>query len=721
MAKNNQSNDPMLAAISAITRMHGAPISPAALLERVEHGGEPLSEKLGVRALEAHGYSAQWVDFGADVLLPSMCPFIVVRDQTDAIVVTEIHGDSVTVLDPLTRATQKSSVSELLEMGNARALLVAPPALESSHGDVIERLQSTRWFWGSLWRFRRSFYEVILLTVVVNVLALSLTILTMSVYDRVLPNQAYTTLWAISIGVTLSILFEFAARCWRLTLLDKVGKKMDLLLGGLVFRHVMTMRLETQQNQSSGSFASVIREYESVRDFITSMTLTLLTDLPFMFLFIFVIGYLAGPLAWVPVVGAVITLVVLGIAQAPLARLMRESLRQSAVKSGLIVESLNAMDALKSLRAETTVARQHDRIAETSSDIAMRTRAVTGITSQFTQTVTQLCTVAILAWGVYLVGDNKITSGALIAAVMLLSRAMAPLSSVAMLAMRFQQSRTSLVTLNRIMQRPLERQPGVAYFHRSRWEGRLEARNLAFKYSPQLPAVFEGLNVRIEPGEKVAILGRMGGGKSTLLRLLAGLYQPTEGDIVLDGVDLRHVDVADVRASLRMLTQDTRLMQGSLLDNLRLAAPHASDDDILEAVKLTGVADFVRQHPQGLNMQVGEGGRMLSGGQRQAVALSQLVLSSAQVLLLDEPTASMDNTSEVLVQRAIAEVSKNRTLVLVTHKANLLSLVDRVIVMEGGRVVLDGPRDEVLRKISQRPVAMPRRGNLEMTSADVAA
>jgi ATP-binding cassette subfamily C protein LapB len=718
--------DTLLASLVILAKLHGARISPAMFMEAAGTPHAALTAAAAVHALQAHAFRCSWVGARAELIKTSFCPMIALLqgEVRRHVVITEVRDRHASVVDPITQA---SSTIALDQLRVDDLLVAAPPPLESDRADMVVQLQGARWLWGSLWRFRRSFAEAIFLTVVINVLVLAMSVLTMSVYDRVLPNQAYTTLWALSIGACIAVFFEFVTRTWRAAVLDKVGKKVDLLLGSLVFRHVMMMRLENQQGQSAGSFAHVIREYESIRDFVTSLTLNVLADLPFLVLFIWVIAYIAGPLAWVPVVGVIVMLVVLAAAQLPLSRLLAESLRQTAVRSGLIVEALVSLDALKSLRAESIIVRQHDRIADQSASLAMRTRVITTLVMNLSVTVQQLCTVVILLWGVYLVGESKATAGALVATVMLLGRAMQPLSSLASLATRFQQARNSLLTLNKIMKRPLEREPGASYFHRPRWEGALQSNRLTFKYQPQLANVLDGIDLTIRPGERVAIIGRMGSGKSTLLKLLAGLYRPSSGEVVLDGLDLRHVDIADVRRSVRMLTQEVRLMHGSLLDNLRLASPHASDDAILEAARVTGVMEFATRHPLGLNMPVGEGGKMLSGGQRQAVALAQVMLGDARVMLLDEPTASMDQVSEQAIHKALARVSEGRTLVLVTHKTSLLALVDRLIVLDQGRVILDGPKDQVIRQLATNaatghkpvPVSPPGAPERDMATVEI--
>lgn len=696
-----------------LVRLHGVSVTPAMLLDEAGVSQDDFNFRHAVPVLKALGFKSSWVKADAKHLNSAFCPMVL--EMTSAasgagrcLIASRIRGNIVTVIDPLTQVESDVLISEINALG--RVLLVAPPPMKANSVDWIDRIQGADWFWGSLLRHRRTLMEGILLTVVINVLAISMSIFTMSVYDRVLPNAAFTTLWALALGVSIAMLFELAARTVRTHALDRVGKKMDLTLGSSIFRQVLMLRLEKQQGSSSGSMAQVIREYESVRDFVTSATLTVLADLPFMLLFFAVIAYIGGPLAYVPIAGAVILVIVLIAMQYPLQKLMSEQMRQGAARTGLVVESIAALDSLKSLRAESLIVRQHDRLAAESAQIGLKTRMITSFVTNFYGFIQQACTVALLTWGVYLVTEGHATSGVLIASVILMGRAMQPLSAVASLASRFQGARTALKALNNIMTSPREREPGLNYFHRSHWDGHLQLRDVSFKYVNDLPEVVQKCSLEIKPGERVGIIGRMGSGKSTLLRLMAGLYQTTGGEVMMDGQDLRHVDVSDVRLCIRMLTQDVRLMRGSLMENLRLAAPHASDDTLMKAAQDAGVADFARTHPLGLNMPVGEGGQMLSGGQRQAVALAQVLLTDARLLLLDEPTASMDQFSENAIYKALEQSSKGRTLVLVTHKGSLLGLVDRLVVVDQGRIVMDGQRDDILRRLSGMPSSGQQQG-----------
>jgi ATP-binding cassette subfamily C protein LapB len=698
----------LLQCCSVLARLHGVPVSVAALREELpDPSALAIESELGMRALEVSGFRCATLYQVVPNLSASLCPMLLHFADGSTCVLAEIEGVQARIVEGISSQSRTLSLRELEGKGVAAATLAAPPVVSDDNNPLVPEVEQKRWFWSNVWRYRGAFTEAILLTFVANVLALSMTILTMSVYDRVLPNQAYATLWALSIGAVIAITFEFFIRGWRARVLDKVGKRLDITLGSLIFRHVMGARIETHMGQSSGAFSHVIREYESVRDFVTSLTLTVVADVPFAILFVVVIAYIAGPIAWVPA-GAMLVLATFLLAvQVPLASLLNAQLRQGATRSGLVVEALASLDTLKSLRAERIVARQHDRLADELADIGLRSRWIAVNVTNLSSTIQQLATVAMLAWGVHQVGDGATTAGALVGAVMLLGRALQPISGLTALATRYQQAKHALHSLNNIMLRPLERDPKRPYFHRQDWKGTLHLRNTSFSYHPKIPEAIREVSFEIQPGERVGVIGRMGSGKSTLLRLMSGMLQPTSGDIGLDGIDLHHVDIADIRATLRMLNQDCRLMQGTIFENLLLASPHATDEEIIQAAQATGVLAFAKEHPMGLHMPVGEGGRMLSGGQRQAVALAQLMLSDARVVLLDEPTAAMDQASEQVICNALARLSLGRTLVIVTHKASLLAMVDRLIVLEGGRLYLDGPKDEVMQALANKGARLP--------------
>ncbi|SKB29868.1 type I secretion system permease/ATPase [Sphingopyxis flava] len=560
------------------------------------------------------------------------------------------------------------------------------------------------WFWPVLWDHRRYFGEAIALSAVINLLSLAGIIFMMTVYDRILPNQAFVTLWSLFVGVVLAMLFEFIARTVRGHALDSAGKRIDVLLGDAVFRRVLGTRLEAR-SQSSGAFANVLKEFESVRAFVTSATLAALADLPFAMLFLGVTALIGGPLVAVPLTAFALVAIVSLIVQIPMKRIANENLRESAVRHGTVIESLEGLETLKTLRAEERMRARHEQSSRVIAERTMRSQSLSTLVLNLTTMVQQTAGAVLLLWGVYLASEGAVTAGALIACVQLNSRSLAPLVSLSSLAVRFQQARSALASLDRIMQLPAEREEGRDLLTGSHWQGGLRLAEVGFSYEEDGRPVLSGMSLSIAPGERVGVIGRVGSGKSTLLRLLAGLYRPREGQIFLDGVDMSAIEPGDQRATIALVGQDARLFHGSLKENVAIAAPDVDDERLLKVAEETGVVAIAAAHPHGFDRPIGERGDTVSGGQRQAVALARALLARPKLLLLDEPTSAMDQASEAEMLATIRRAAdEGMGLVIATHRQAALGIVDRLIVVDNGRIVADGGRDEVITALAEGKV-----------------
>ena len=525
-------------------------------------------------------------------------------------------------------------------------------------------------------------------------------------YDRVIPNQAYETLWVLSIGVVLAILFEFAAKMIRGHLTDIAGKKADLIISSALFRRVMALRL-ADRPASSGSYANNLREFESVREFMTSASLLTLVDLPFLLLFIFVISIVGGKLALVPLAIIPIVVIVGFIVQRPLSRHINESMKESSQRSGLAVEAIEGIETLETNNATSWAQQRWDEYTAKTSASSIKVKDTSNFMVNFAVAMQQLNTVFLVVVGTYLIhADNhaeRITMGALIASVILSGRALAPLAQVAGLATRFQQAKLALRGVNDIVSRPIERSPERKYITLDNVQGNIAFENVTFKYKNESNNAVDELRINIRPGEKVGILGRIGSGKSTMLKLASGLYDTEKGNVTLDGVDMRQLDPNFLRNQVLLFSQSPRLFLGTLRENMDLARTdsYSTDQDLLTALKRFGLDQIIRNHPRGLDMPLGEDGLGLSGGQKQIIALARMTLRDPKVVLLDEPTTSLDQGTERMALNAIAHWGRNRTMLLVTHRPQVLQIVNRIIVMENGKVVMDGPRDLVLQKLMQ--------------------
>jgi ATP-binding cassette subfamily C protein LapB len=682
--------------LAHLTRLGGRPVSETALRARLtlDAGGQPSLDAMA-DALAAGGFALQRHRGPYEALAGQAGPALAALDDGSYRLVNAGSAGQGAEHDNAERARYAGwwlAVSALPEPDRRSGLPV--------------RRSARAWFWQVLWRLRGYYVHVALATLVANVLSLAVSLYTMNVYDRVVPNRTYETLWVLTIGACVALLFDFLARTLRGWLLDSAGKRADLEISSGLFRHMLEMRL-VDKPASSGSFVNNLRDFESIRDVLTSATLTALIDLPFFLLFVAVIFAIAPMLALVPLVAIVVVALAGAIAQGPLSRLIRESMKEASQRQGLAVEAVEGLETLKVNNAAGHSQQRWEWYTERVADSAARSRHLSSMVINLTATVQQLASIATVVAGVYLIHANELTMGGLIGAVILCGRAIAPLGQLAALAVRIQQARSAFDGLQALMDKPVEREADRTYLSLPAVRGELVLDRVDFVHDRQGAGLFRGLSLAIRAGERVAILGRTGSGKSTLLRLGAGLYAPQSGQVTLDGLDLRQIDPADLRSAIGLLPQDARLFLGSLRENLELARRDRAGDDarLIEVMRQFGLDRFVSQHPRGLDMLLGEDGLGLSGGQKRLVGLARVALRDPQVALLDEPTSGLDPATEKQILQALASWQaageRPRTLVIVTHRPQVLDIVDRVIVLEAGRVVADGPRARVLEQLSR--------------------
>lgn len=557
------------------------------------------------------------------------------------------------------------------------------------------------WFWGSLKENWKIYREVIMATIMINCFALASTLYIMNVYDRVIPNSAYETLWVLSLGAMLVYCFDFMIKNMRSYFLDIAGRKADVKISAKLFEQLLGMTL-TARPASAGVMASHMREFETIRDFFTSATMTALVDLPFALFFIVIIAIIAGPLALIPLVAIPIVMFAGWILQKPMARITKESMQESALKNALLFETITGLETIKTQAAEGHVQRRWEELTEKGSRTAVRSKRVASFALNFSMFIQQITTVAMVIGGVYMISNAMITQGALVGSVMLVGRALGPLSQVAGLLTRFNQSWQSLKHLEDLMRRPVERPADKHFISKSRIEGKIEFRDVVFKYPGQSHPALKGLKFTIEPGEHIGIIGAVGSGKTTLSRLLVNLYQPDTGAVLLDNTDVRQIDPGDLRRSIGAVQQSPNLFYGSVRENITMGHETAPERAVVRAAELAGVMEFLRDSEKGLDTQVGERGEALSGGQRQAVAIARSLLYDPPILVLDEPTASMDPTSEMRLREKLKKLSEGKTTILITHKGAMLDLVEKLILMDRGQIIAYGPRDEIIRRLQNR-------------------
>jgi ATP-binding cassette subfamily C protein LapB len=713
-------HDALLHSMAYLTRHHGNERSPNSLLDGMPIDGL-LNPDQAVRVMRAAGYNAGLMQRDIGHIHALLLPAILLLKNGDACVLVK-RFDAAPGVSPMCelvmpgpeyhvcRATESELEIEYLGF----ALVATPkPAPSAGSGKGEEPLLdlSGHWLWGTLRRFIPYYRSAMLAALLSNVLMLVSGLVTSVVYDKVIPHQAFVTLWALAAGAAIALLFDLLSRQLRSHLIDTAGKKADLIIGSLLFRQTLGVRME-HRPESAGSYAHHMAQVEVVREFFAGATLSALSDVPFIVLYVAMTFVIGGPLGWVLVLAIPLLMAMaLGI-QRSLRKAMSANLTHQADLQGVIVEAVEGLEDLKAVGAQGRFLHRYEEATAAAAETGLKARGMSSWTSNMSMVSQQLVTLIMLVWGVYLIHDGIVTGGALIGAVMYAGRAVAPLSSVVSLATRYQGARAAMISLDRMMSLPTEREKGRSYVTGHDVTGAIALNELSFAY-PQTsqslaPRVLKGVTVRVKAGERIAILGRIGSGKSTILRLMAGLYQPTEGMVDVDGLDLRQIDPADYRMRVGFVSQEPRLFNGTLRENVMMGRANLDAARLQEVARVTGLDRVVATHPQGWELSVGEMGGLLSGGQRQLVALARCLITKPQILLMDEPTSSMDAQSEVMFLRQLKEAAGTRTLIMVTHRPAVLELVDRVMVVDGGKVVMDGPKAAVLAALSGiKPAAPP--------------
>ena len=709
--------NPFLACLSFVAGHLGRVRSVASLAADLPYraGGANLSDL--VKAAEDNGFQTTLLRRDLDRLSDMVLPAIVLTRDRSAFVLLDRQGSApdgrvtwhvflpetnqIVAMDPVIVTAQYGGVVVVMTnkpvLSNPHDHNNHDPSVDDVSGDDATGMRG--WLRAS-WRGHSwSYAQIVMASVMINLFALTLPLTVMNVYDRVLPNNALETGWVLSLGAATVFLFDFAIRGLRAYFIDLAGRKSDLALSARIYDRVLGQTMGASR-RSSGAMSSLPREIASVRDFFASATLASLVDFPFALFFLLVIALLSPALAGAVLVlmGAIV--VMAAALQGPIRRHIAQSQQADDTQQGILVETLVGLETIKATGGEAVFRRKFFEAASETALQAQKTRALGSIGIHGALLIQQLTSVVVILFGMHLVADGAISVGALMGIMMLAGRAIAPLSQAVSLAVRWQQTRSALKVLDSVIRLPQERKPSAPYLHRPRLSGQISLENVNFHYPGVDRPALRDISLSIKAHQRVGIVGRVGSGKSTLIRLLVGLYQPESGAVLVDDTDLRQIDPADLRRNIAFVPQDPVLFRGTLRDNIALGRPDARDEAILAAAETAGVHAFASRHPRGYDMFLGERGEGLSGGQRQAVALARALLSDAPVLILDEPTNAMDVPGEDALRRRLEPWMRNRTLILVTHRPSILSLVDRLIVLDGGLLVADGPRDEVVAALA---------------------
>ncbi|MDM1330246.1 type I secretion system permease/ATPase [Acinetobacter indicus] len=699
---------PWLQAVLSIAKHYR--IEPSAERIRLQLDWNPnqnIDDILNLIARQV-GLSLRKTDFSAEVINPWRLPVLVEFQDGQVGVIDKVDAEgNLSIQFSGDQGLSQMLASDTLAEHVRHVYILRPEkSVPDARVDEYVKPYEDNWFWSIVLRDWKRYIDVMFASLMANILALATILFSMNVYDRVIPAQSVPTLWVLAGGVLIAAIFEFSLRVARIYLSDIIGKRADLRISDRVYGHALRIK-NSERSKSTGTFISQIRELEGVRELVTSTTISAIADLPFFLLFLGVFWVIGGNLFWVMLIVVPLMIIPGILAQKPLAKLANEGMREGAIRNAMLVESVQGIEDIKLLRAEARFQNQWNHMNEVSADIAMRQRKIVGVMTAWTQKIQGLTFAIVVLVGCFAVMDGEMTTGALVACSILSSRMLAPISQIAGVLGRLQQAKVAKQGLDELMKKPVDQPEHSHLIHRPVLNGHYELSGVSFKYGEDDPKpTLMVPKLEIKAGEKIAILGRNGAGKSTLLQLFSGMQTPNQGKIKLDGVELGLIDPADVRRDMGLLNQNAHLFFGTVRENLTLGAPWANDDDILQALRITGALAFVQEKKEGLDHLILEGGVGFSGGQKQALLLARLLLRQPNILLLDEPTAAIDDVSEKQLIDHLKMWLGHRTLVVATHRRAVLELVDRIIVVNDGKIVMDGPRDQILNQSASQPRQM---------------
>ncbi|MXR70473.1 type I secretion system permease/ATPase [Shewanella sp. JBTF-M18] len=694
--------DPLLDSLVLLTEYFGSPCSSESLAAGLPLSGSILTPELVPQAASRAGLAAKLTRKGLDQISPILLPCILLLKDKNACLLREIDidKDRAVIQLPETGGEEVLSIEALEAMYVGYLFLVKQQYRGEMGFDLHLHDSRTHWLIQTLKDSAPIYRDALIASVLVNLFALVSPLFIMNVYDKVVPNLAFESLWVLAIGAGIAYIFDLVMRQLRAYLIDVAGKKVDIIVSSRLFAKAIGIPLE-KRSPSIGGMARQLGEFDSIREILTSATITTLVDLPFALFFMLIIYIVAGDLAIIPVIGGCIIIGYTLLMQPRLKAAIEESNKFSSLKHGHLIESLASIESIKSSGAEGLVQKSWQQMIGHTANWQLKVKKISTSVTNVANFTVQLSVVCVVILGVYRVADNDISMGGIIAAVILSSRAISPMAQLAGLMTRGNHTASALRQLDQIMTQEDEFENKGHLVSKHRLKGQINADHVSFNYPGSERPVLHPMSLSIAPGERIAIIGRNGSGKSTLAKLLVGLYQPTKGSLRYDGLDSAQIHPTDLRRNFGYLPQDITLFHGTIRDNILFGTRQVTEHQLIRAVQLSGVNQFTDIETEGLDQQVGEGGQSLSRGQRQTIALARATLNDPPVLLMDEPTASLDARAEKQFIRAMRNVSKERTLLLITHKMHLLNLVDRILVLDRGHLVADGPKDQILNQLAK--------------------
>lgn len=680
----------LILAVQHFLALNGMAFSEGAIRDLPELPSATFDLRAAISALHQLGFEASLGELSLDSLEASHCPLIAFTNDTQTVVIETIENTEATI-----RGFAEDGQSIHLPVAELGSDLLAYVILARKSHEATRTKRANDWFWDSFTQSKFLYGQVIAAATMTNFMGLSTSLFTMVVYDRVVPNAAIESLVALTIGVIIALGFDFAIKTLRAQFIDRAGKRADIRMSRLIFDRILNLPLD-RRTRKAGAMASIVREFDTLREFFTSATLIAVVDLPFLFLFIWVIHLIAGPLALIPMVAVPLVIGTGLLIQPMLARISSSSLQSNMSKQAVLVETLNGLETVQATGSGRLMRRRFEEASDAQSELGLQNRMLSQFAINSAASIQQLAQIATIFYGVFLIQDGTITMGAMIAAVMLGGRTLAPLSQIASAMSRANGAFQAYRSLSSIMHDGSDQTDSTRpRLSRPRLTGSIELKNISYTFPGANAPIIRNLSLKIPAGQKVAILGRMGSGKSTLTRLISGLIEPSEGAVMIDGVDIRQIDRSDLRRNVGVMLQETWLFSGTLKENLQMGFYEYDDAHLLEIARVSGVDDFVASHPQGYDMIVKERGEGLSGGQRQSINLARALLHDPGLLILDEPTSAMDTATERVVIDRMRVWAGDRTMIMITHRNTLLDLADRVLVIDQGIVVADTTPDKL--------------------------
>ena len=701
--QNHSSGGALLGCLLILSKFHDTPVSAETAIAGLPLVDGKLTPSIFGRAAKRAGLASRISSTPLNRLNENLFPAVLLLQQEEACVLKSIDPDEQTadvIYPELNDTVVTIALADLQKKYTGSVIYARPEFRFDNRAPEIKKVRDRHWFWGVLKENRRLYRDILIAAVMINLFAVAMPLFVMNVYDRVVPNHATDTLWVLAAGIFTVLTADLVLRMMRSWFVDLGASRADVKISSSIMERIMGMQM-VNRPASAGSFAANVQSFESIRSFMSSLTVVALVDLPFVLLFMTIIAIIGWPLVLPIIVGAVLVLIYALSAQSKMHQLSESAMRAGSMRNSTLIESLSNLETVKSFGAESRIQTTWEKSTIFLSRTAAQMRLLSASISNGAQWTQHTVAVSIIIIGVYMIIEGNLTQGGLIAAYLLSSRAMAPISQAAGLLAQYHHASTAMQSLNDLMDKPIERPDGKSWVSRPSIKGDIEFKHVSFSYPDDDRHAIKDMSFKIKAGEHVAILGRNGSGKTTLEKLILGLYTPESGSVLVDGVDLRQIDPAELRRQIGYVPQDVSMFFGTLKENIIVGCPHAEDHQILKAANLSGLAPFINAHPAGFDMQVGERGQLLSGGQRQSIAIARALINDPPILLMDEPTGSLDHASEEQFKQSLASFGRGKSMIIITHRSSLLTLADRIIVIDGGKIVADGPKANVMEALRQ--------------------